>query len=93
VLTPPASPADSTYTIFDPEVVIQIGAYLLDPACVLTDTLAMSLTNGDSLPGVISLNAATRELKIVGADISEGGVYGITVTSTLGAQVNVDVTF
>jgi len=93
VLTPPASPDDSTYTIFDPEVVIQIGAYLLDPACLLTDILALSLTNGDPLPGVISFDAATREVKIVGADITEGGVYAVTVTSTLGAQINSDVTF
>jgi len=95
-MTTPLVPAGSTtytYTIFDPEVVIQIGAYLLDPACLLTDTLALSLTNGDPLPGVISFDAVTREVKIVGADISEGGVYGVTVTSTLGTQFNTDVTF
>ena len=86
-------PAGSTYTISDPEITIPIVDYLLNPDCGLTDTLALSLTNGNPLPGVISLDAATREVKIVGADISESGVYGVTVTSTLGAQVNTDVTF
>ena len=93
LLTTPAAPADSTYTIFNSEIAIPIGDYLLNPACGLTDTLSLSLTNGDPLPGVISLNAETREVKIVGTDISEGGVYGVTVTSTLEAQFNVDVTF
>jgi len=93
LLTTPPVPSDSTYTIFDPEITIPIGDYLLDPACGLIDTLSLSLTNGDPLPGVISLDAVTREVKIVGADISESGVYGVTVTSTLGAQVNTDVTF
>jgi len=74
-LTTPPAPADSTYTIFDPEIRIPIGDYLLNTACGLTNTLSLSLTNGDPLPGVISFDAVTREVKIVGADMSESGVY------------------
>jgi len=75
LLTTPPAPADSTYTIIDPEIRIPIGDYLLNTACGLTNTLSLSLTNGDPLPGVISFDAVTREVKIVGADMSESGVY------------------
>ena len=67
-----------------------IDEYLPRPACPGTelDTLSLTLTNGDPVPSFLTLDSATRSVSIVGSDVGEAGVYGVTITSTFGPQVN-----
>ena len=81
------------YTIFEPELVVLIPEYLTNPACTLTDTLSLSLTNGDPLPSFVTLDLATRSVKIVGSNVEEVGVYQVQITSTFEGQVDTSVSF
>jgi len=93
LLTTPAAPLDQEYTFFEPELVVPIPEYLINPACTLTDTLSLSLTNGDPLPSFITLDLATRSVKIVGSNVEEAGVYAVLITSTFEGQVDTSVSF
>jgi len=86
MLAEPAAPADQIYNFSDPEVFVIIDEYLPRPACPGTelDTLSLTLTNGDPVPSFLTLDSATRSVSIVGSDVSEAGVYGVTITSTFG---------
>jgi len=90
MLAEPAAPVDQVYNLSDPEISVIIDEYLPRPACPGTelDTLSLTLTNGDPVPSFLSLDPMTRSVNIVGSDVSEAGVYGVTITSTFGPQVN-----
>lgn len=92
ILTPATAPAAQTYSIFDPEINVAIGDYLPRPLCP-EDTISLSLANGDPVPSVISFDAETRSVRIVGNDLSEEGVYDVIVISTFEDQLDSSVQF
>jgi len=52
------------------------------------------LTNGDPVPSFLSLDQATREIKLVGTDASQAGlIYDVVLVSSFGTQVDSSVEF
>ena len=89
LLSAPSTPSDVVYWI-GTEHVVAIGDYVVvsTPACIATEILSIEMEDGSLLPSAITIDEATRQVKVLTTDSNLVGTYRVKVTSTLNGSTN-----
>jgi len=86
LLHSPLPPVDQLYTVSYTALTLSLDPYLQNALCPFEETLSVS--GSESQPGLVSIDQATRQLKIESTDLAAVGTYTVVVTSTLNDPIS-----